>query len=203
MGIALGDLIQITDRQVYLGQEMLNVYYYNVESSVGTLTGYLESFINAWQVALQTAILNVQVDATLHQALEARNLTNEIDFANEVVNLPGNIPASAAQQLPSYVTLTFLMRRASLVTRHGYKRYGGLAEGTADGNTMALLPALYNPIRTGLQALLTDTFGNTYRPVIVKRPIPQPAVGYAYSLISGVDVPTLGTQDTRKAGRGS
>lgn len=203
MGIAAGDLIRLTDRQTYQGQEMLNVYYYNVESSVGTTTGYLESFINSWQTALQTAILNIQADATLHVALEAVNLTNAIDFASEIVNLPGNVPAAADALMPSFNCITFLLRRASLATRHGYKRYGGMVDGYASGNNVALSTTLTNPIRTGLNLLLTDSFGNTYRPIIVGRPIPDPAITYTYSLISGVDAPKVGTQNTRKAGRGS
>lgn len=202
MGAVLGDLIQCVDNQSYLGQQILNVYYYRVTSVTPLEGGYLSFMNDSWEGGVLNNVKIIQTPELLHLSREWRNLTNGTDLFVDGSVVPGVDPASTASLTPSFTSLGFLLQRESLVTRNGYKRYGGISEGNISGNTYVGGMGTIHDIEVGLAADLTAGIVTIAEPVIVKRPIAVPVTTYLYSSIGSAIFRGVGTQNTRKAGRG-
>lgn len=202
MAAILGDLIQLIDNQSYLGQQVLNVYYYRVTATLGLADPYLADLDSYWGDNVLDPIIQVQADSLAHNSREWRNISNGVDlFVNsDVVNGANSVADTSL--LPSYVSLGFLLQRESLATRNGYKRIGGLTENFVEGNTWTGSPTSIANIETALAGDLNIGILAVAEPVIVKRPIEVPVGSYIYSSIGSCSFRGLGTQNTRKAGRG-
>lgn len=202
MAATLGDLIQLVDNQSYLGQQVLNVYYYRVTAVLGIADPYLEQLNAWWEDTVLAAVLKVQVDALTHNSREWRNLSNNTDLfsANDVI--PGEVSVSDAVSMPSFASLGFLLRRESLVTRNGYKRFAGLPDDAVSGNTWTGSVGDLTGIEVALASDLQIGLVAVAEPVIVKRPITAPVASYDYASIGSAQFRGIGTQNSRKAGRG-
>lgn len=202
MAAEFGDLLQLVDNQSYLGQQVLNVYYYRVTAALGIADPYLNLLNDYWEEHVLAPILAVQVDALTHNSREWRNLSNNTDLfsANEVI--PGNVSVSDAVSMPSFASLGFLLRRESLVTRNGYKRFAGLPDDAVSGNAWTGSVPDLTAIELALAADLNIGLLSVAEPVIVKRPIAAPVASFDYSSIGSAQFRGIGTQNSRKAGRG-
>lgn len=204
MAASLGDLLQYTFKGRLFGQQCLNVFYYRVVSVTGFLN---DGYTAVADVITDTIIENVRVIQSVDYAWEGyeyRNLTNGIDFGSRTFDAPGLQGNSVTASLPSYVSWTFRLLRESLTTRNGYKRFAGVGEGDVSGNTSLLTAAAINNVTAALAADIYLNLALVAEPVIVKRPIPNPAlVGYVYSSVGGADFRGIGSQNTRKPGRGN
>ena len=202
MAASNGDLLQLVDNQSYLGQQILNVYYYRVTAIAGIADGYLSLLNDYWETNVLSAIKAIQNDGLSHVSREWRNMTNGVDLFTDGTVILGSNAESDAAQSPSFVSAGFLLQRESLVTRNGYKRFAGLSENLISGNTWVGGTPLLTAIETALAGDLNIGIISSAEPVIVKRPIEAPVVSYVYSSIGGASFRSIGTQNTRKAGRG-
>lgn len=208
MPLAVGDLIELTDVQSYLGQQVLNVYTYEL-MSLGADTE-LTDLINVFQGTVVTPILGIQNNNLVHTGVIARNLTNGIDIAEEVTSVPGG---GTGEPLASFYAYGFRLVRTTAETRHGSKRIAAPHEPCVSGNSLDV--GCVGPVNTaaaGMAADLSiDAGGATdfvARPVIIGRfKIGTPNAGeYDLSVINPVAAAQfirLTTQTTRRAGRGS
>lgn len=199
---SLGDLIQVTDFQTYLEQQLLNVYYYRITSITGLDDTYLPILADWFDENVVSPVSECQISLLSHVSREWRNLTNGSDLytLNDVID--GNIPTGSGAPLPSYVSLGFILRRESLVTRNGYKRIGGIHEGNVSGNDVVNLDAELAAVEDALASDITLGLVTVAEPIIVKRPIVVPVEEYEYSSIGSAQFRLLGTQNSRKRGRG-
>jgi hypothetical protein len=198
----LGDLLQLVDNQSYLGQQILNVYYYRVTATLGLADPYLSDLNSYWEDNVLDPIIQIQGDGLVHQSREWRNISNGTDLFVESTAVPGANSVAESSELPSYVSLGFLLQRESLATRNGYKRFAGLTENFVEGNTWTGSTTSIDNIETALAGDLNIGILAVAEPVIVKRPIVVPVGSYIYSSIGSASFRGLGTQNTRKAGRG-
>jgi hypothetical protein len=197
-----GDLLQLVDNQTYLGQQILNVYYYRVTPALGITGNYLELLNDYWEDNVLPPICAIQNDGLSHVSREWRNLSNNVDLFTASNVIPGTNAEPGTAQEPSFVSAGFILRRESLVTRNGYKRFAGLSENLISGNTWVGGATLLNNIATALAGDLNIGIISSAEPVIVKRPIDPPVGVYQYSSIGSAAFRSIGTQNTRKAGRG-
>lgn len=203
MAVDTGDLLQIIDKQSYLSQELLNVYYYrwfsvpSVDNSV--YPALVESFANT----IIGEVKELQGELLVHTSVQIKNLSNNVDFYEEPFSVTGQRAQTFATALPSYVSVGFKLIRDSLVTRNGFKRFGGLGDGQVNGNSWAGDPADITAVENALSAFLKIGLVDVAAPIIPKRPI-VPPVGtlYLYSSVASAQYSLVGTQNTRKAGRG-
>lgn len=200
MAASLGDLIQLVDRQSYLGQEVLNVYYYRVVSIVGIEGDYLSEMETWFQENLLAPILDVQVDGLTHFERQWRNLSNGADLYIDSESFVGALAVSSTAYTPSFVTASFMLVRETTVTRNGYKRIAGLSDVQVSGNTWTPNPLEIAAIEEAL-AMDIEVGAVLYaEPVIVKRPMPAvPIATYDYSSVGSAMFRRVGTQNTRKA----
>lgn len=200
MSASNGDLIRVVDTQTYLGQTVLNVYYYIVTAALGIVGDALGIMDSSWESTVLTPVVAIQSDHLSHVNREWRNLTNGVDiFNNDTVVDGGN---TGGDDLNSFTSVGFLLRRSNLTTRNGYKRFSGLKEGNVSGNTFTISSSFISAIESGLASPLTDGIAELARPVIVKRPIPEPAVSVVHSDVLSASFRGIGTQNSRKPGRG-
>lgn len=202
MAAALGDLLQLIDNQVYLGQQILNVYYYRVVSITGLADGYLSAINGYWEEQVLESILQIQASQLEHVSREWKNLSNGIDLFVDGTVIPGESVHSDSALLPSFISAGFILRRESLATRNGYKRFAGLSDTDVDGNEWTGTATQITDIEEALAADLTGGLVSIVEPVIVKRPIDPPVSSYVYSSVGSASFRGIGTQNTRKQGRG-
>lgn len=199
MAIALGDLLQIIDHQTYLGEDMMNVYYYRWFSSPAPDNVVYADLLDDFKEVVVDKVREVQVTALEHTTLEIKNLSNGVDFAVLVIDETGVIPAAEDTLLPSYVSINFRLLRDSLVTRNGSKRYSGLLETAIEGNEFVGYTTAIANIEAALAGNLHTGIIETAAPIIPKRPIAPPmGTSYVYSSVASVLFGGLGTQNTRK-----
>lgn len=205
MASVLGDLWQVTDFQLYLEQQVLNVYFYRVTSVTGVNDDGYDDMLDWFETNIITPVRAIQIPALNHFQLEIRNLSNGVDITTRAEDLDGTRSAGSPTPTPSYVSAGFKLIRESLVTRNGYKRYAGISEGDTTGNEFALAgSSLTDDIEAALASDVVLGLVTVAEPVIVHHPIGTPPVtSYTYSSIGDAAVkPTLGSQNTRKPGRG-
>ena len=204
MAASLGDLIQIVDNGLYLGQACNNVWHYRVTSITGLAGDYL-NVLTDWFVAnVMVQIRQIQVSQFNHTVIEGKNLSNGIDFFQETINLAGTISTGAATLLPSNITSSWKLGRETLTTRNGRKAISGHFDSQVDGNSIVITPANVTAIQNVMASDIIIGLATICEPVIVRRPI-NPPVGtsYVYSSIgSAILNPIVGTQNSRKQGRG-
>lgn len=199
MAADFGDLIQVTDKQLYLNQELLNVYYYRVVSLTGLIDGYLDLMADWFESDLLPPILDIQNDYLTHVSVDIRNLSNNVDVLERPLGILGTNVATSDTVLPSWVTVNFKLVRESLATRNGSKRYSGLLEGQNSFNAYAIPAPELAALETALAADVYFTAALVMEPVIVRRPIVPPVgTSYTYSSIGAAIYTRYGTQNTRK-----
>jgi len=200
----LGDLLKVVDVQTYLGQEVLNIYWYRVTSVTGFLDEGYEAIADWFEDNVIVPVTQIQASALTHTAIRLYNMSNGIDFYEKPIDVDGAQTAAAITLLPSYVSIGFKLVRESLVTRNGYKRIGGLFDGQVDGNNFNIDAAARTDIEEAMAADIVLGVVTTAEPVIVKHPIGSaPIASYLYSSIGSAQMTRVGTQNTRKAGRGN
>jgi len=197
-----GDLIQLVDNQSYLGQQILNVYYYRLNAVFIGDTDYLEQLNTYWGLNVLAQVKSIQGDYLAHNSREWRNLSNGTDLFVDASVERGDLTPTDDTVTPSFLSAGFMLQRGSLVTRNGYKRFAGLIEANVAGNTIVGLDDEIELIRTALAGDLNIGILAVAEPVIVKRPIAVPVEEYEYSPVISCSFRGLGTQNTRKAGRG-
>jgi len=133
VALTVGDILSLEDRQLFLGETMLNIYYYRVVSFEANVD--YEDLSQVWQSAIMSTIQAVQSGAVEHTRLVWRNLTNALDVYE--YPLTGEVGAIGGDAYPSLVALSIRLIRSTAATRHGSKRIGGLPEANFNGNTPA------------------------------------------------------------------
>lgn len=204
MGIALGDLLQIVDVQSYLGEQILNVYYYRWFSAPVLDNTAYEPLIDDFKNEVIMYVRPVQNTALIHERVILKNLSNGIDFAEVEIDVAGAIATPIGERLPSYMALGYQLVRDSLVTRSGSKRFAGLSDSQVQENSYAGNTEDAEAVEEALSRNLTVGLIEVAAPIIPKRPIPVPAgSAYVYSSIVDSIFKGVTTQNTRKAGRGA
>lgn len=181
---------------------MLNVYYYRVTAALGLTGDYLSQLNDDWQDIVGDAVRDIQNDGVSHNSREWRNLTNGTDLFTDSTIFVGQNGTVETRRMPSYVSAGFMLQRESLVTRNGYKRFAGIDDADVTGNVWTIDPAKITAVESALASDLSLGLATAAEPIIVKRPFDVPVASYVYASIGGASFRSLGTQNTRKAGRG-
>ena len=199
MAMEVNDLVQIVDKQVYVGEECLNVFYYKC-ATVGTDPDLsLEDLLDWFRLTLLGAVTDIQAVSLQHLAREARNLSNGVDFFVDTEVVTGQLSLDTTDQVNSFTSMGFVLQRSDLNTRNGYKRFAGLTEAQIEGNSYVGSMTPVHAVEDVLHQVVNTLNGDTFTPVIVKRPIPDPGTTDAIvSVISDATFRGIGTQNSRK-----
>lgn len=202
MTVATGDFLQLIARQLHANQQILNVFYYKWIATGQSGVAYLTNFMDTFETNIRFNLLGVQATSLTWTGLSVRNLTNGIDLAERAYDpaIPGSI---AGDHMPPFVTNTFRLNRVNLLVRNGYKRFGGVPEAHQNGGISSMPTANQTNIKAALLMDLPISATPSLRPVILRRPLPLLVPqGHAHSEVGSVDFRGIGSQNTRKFGRG-
>lgn len=194
--MAAGDMYLLKHFQTLYGQQVLNTYHFEQTGGADGAGELAAGFI----LDLLPSIKAIQSEDVLHVKLEAENLGDPGDFdLIGLANSPGSIALPA---ISSFTAHSFLLARASKITRNGHKRYAGPVETSYDaGQPVPSFITLANTLATALETEVTGPLGSTWELRIYRAPFDgQPAI---INNISGVAFQGLTTQNTRKLGSGS
>lgn len=199
MAVGTGDLLQIITNQLYLDQDLMNVYYYRY-SSTPTLDNTIYSELaDDFQSIIVDGARPLQNDTLEYISIEIKNLSNGVDVFTKPLGIFGLVAAPLAACLPSFMALNWQLVRDSLVTRNGSKRLAGLSDGQAEGNTFVGNISDADDFTSALESPLHAGIIEVAFPVIVKRPIVVPVgTSYVYSSVASAIFKGLSTQNSRK-----
>lgn len=199
--LAQGNIIRVLDKQTYLGEQVLNVYFYRVVPA-GTITIW-DPIVDYFVDEVVPAVCGIQHAALTHTELFFENLTNGLDILS-VPLTTGNVGlVSSGDASPPFVSYGFQLLRESRATRHGYKRIAGVPEvNISSGEVVSGAMPYVNAVADVLPADILIGLLPGFEPVIVKHPISVPLTDPVYASIGGCNFRGIGTQNTRKFGRG-
>ena len=197
-----GDFIRITDRQVYLEQQVLNVYFYRINDVTPLGDGYLTVFGDSFVDIVLPAVIAVQHEDLVHTELFLENLTNCVDILTYTDSFPVSGDYATGEGMPPFVSWGVQLIRESRTTRNGYKRFAGVPEAAVADGLMTGFGTEFAALETALAQDFTAGIVTYAAPVILKHPFVVPLVAPEYSDIGSALYRSVGSQNTRKLGRG-
>lgn len=211
----INDIYRIKFTQTYGvgGQECINVFYYKQITEGGVSEG-ADALLPAFQSEVYPAIENIQCSIMFTVEILVENVVPSADNASVGFGPSAEPSERVGQALPPYATWAFRLNRSTNASRHGQKRFAGVAEedqnaGLAVGPIVALLDTCAAKLDDVIGGPPPDTA--TFQPVIyrVGRPgktIPTkiiPALIPASFTISTAQYVGISTQNSRKFNVGS
>lgn len=198
--MAVGEFYVVKQFTTYLGQNMLNQYFYEQvgesgeTDAKGLWLAFDDDIMSTWSGTIGTGVdcPNVEV----FQIAEGSDFHSE-----QPTNNQGTRVIVGAATLPSSVAFSYRSNRAGAGTRRSRKRFSGMDETDITGNALtALFLAItaVGDMATKLGAVIQQGANSNYKPI-------QIAAGWAVGFppTKNFDVPTwdtavLSTQNSRK-----
>lgn len=183
-------------RQANIVDDILNVFNYVCDTlddvSNSTINVLLADFI----ADVLPGILAFQSDQIVYLEVRGRQI-NGVTFGSQPLgSTDGEISGSA---LPPYVAYEFIYRRATALTRNGFKRFAGVIEEAIDqgGNVTGAVATALTAAQPILALELTADGVNFFRPIILGDPIP-PATEFRIGEVDAISFQRVSTQNSRK-----
>lgn len=198
------DVVEFKLFQLYLSQEVLNVFQYGARLFPAGLS--IASLGVDLMNHLTSAMKLTQNSSLTYVRYSIANLTNNQDYYEDTLSQAGSRSVSGDNAAPSFVAASYIYTRSTKLTRNGFKRVSGLLDSDMDGNNATTAyRTLANTLANALAAdvIVTSGGGSAYlQPVIVGRD----GLG-RYDLnrvvdVSGVKFVRITTQASRRAGHG-
>ena len=201
--MAVGDRYLIKDFQTYAGEQCVNVYGYRQllgEANAGQLAATFDDSVLQW-------LVSIQQETVKHDRIEVINLDDPLDWAihTDIINDTGTV---LGEGMPPFVCWSFMFRRVSRETRNGWKRIVGVSEPDQVGGvrTEGAAGRLNSVAAVMFVTLELEVPLSQWAPVILRREVtgepPNTVVTWRDFPVAGVDYRHIGTQNTRKLGRG-
>lgn len=186
----------------------LNVFHYVVAEFTGThvLSDIGQELGFNWFDTAMAGMLPVLSVQVAFDGGIINNLDDPPEFGNFIIDpvVGGQV---AGDVLPPFASYGFILKRTNRTTRNGYKRFWGIPEsaqvdGIAITSVQDVLDDAADVFEAPIELTGTDDGGwsLTLIPVIVRKD----AAGLIslFQQVNGVEYRAIGTQNTRKFGRG-
>jgi hypothetical protein len=194
----LSEIVEIVSvaRQANIVDDILNVFHYRNDDQVGISGADISALLNEWISNVLPGILAFQSDQIVYLEVRGRSVTGVTFASVSLGSTDGDITGSA---LPPYVAYEFIYKRATALTRNGFKRFGGVIEEAIDqgGNVTGAPAAALTAAETTLETTLVDIVGFPYRPIILGRAVP-PTLPLRVGEIDEIAFQRVTTQNSRK-----
>lgn len=219
--MAVGDVYEVIDVQTLYSQEVLNVYFYHQILLVPLTGGALNTssvLADEWQSQVLPKVTAIQAGGLTHQGIRVRNLFDETDSFEKLINVAGGFSDNSADT--AFDAYGLQMQPQSRAVKVGHKRIGGVSDQKVVGGIVNDTTALANGQALATQLASNITIGaiilqDAWEPTIVKRVrsgtkpnykyrLPTAAGEAVFSKVIGAlfDV-LITTQVSRKIGRGA
>lgn len=164
---SVGDVLQLVDEQVQDSQQVLNVYFYRLDTPV--VGNAAQMLVASWVDQVLPDIVDWQASDIVHTSVTAKNLFNEAEEYTELMSVPGDRDVDV---FPPFNAVGFRLIGDNAAVRDGQKRFAGVPEDSAedgvfdDAGFLAAMTALAVTLATGLPIGLDI---DALMPVIVGR----------------------------------
>jgi hypothetical protein len=165
-----GDLYEVVDKQAFLGQTCLNVYFF-LMTAAPLGNDHAADVVDGFVANLLPVVAAVQSPEVTHTSVRARNLFLDSDAHESLISVAGE--GTSGDTLGTFEAFPFKLVGDNAAVRPGSKRVTGVAEFvTTDGvvtnsTTLTELVAIAAIYAAGIHFGLLDA--GTLVPVIVKR----------------------------------
>lgn len=211
MAIPVGALLEISNVGELFGNEVRNVWQYEVTTSAPSITAahVAEAWWNHVKAVLR-GIPTTNIGGSF-RSVEVRELNNPTGALGSY-GIPSSewagtrTPGTEAQILMPFSAVGVRLDVGTRVTRPGQKRFAGLVEG--DQNSGEVQAGVRNAVITAMTLMIASmTLGApaatmTLKPVVVRKDA-LGAVTAQQSITSYTINPYVTSQNTRKFGRGA
>lgn len=196
---SVGDVYQVKLFQTLLNVDVLNVWYYILETQ-GTGSNLASVLAGEFDTDIIPPLTEIQTTDLTYTQLEVVNLGLLTEFsATPGSGLSATNGVRGGQVLPAFFCASFRYQRAAIGQRYGYKRIAGIQDQDVDGDGIESGRTTdYTAVATAFAAVLDDGAGNTWAPYIARRPITLGVNPTGY-VSKGVDFNGWTTQSTRKS----
>jgi hypothetical protein len=187
-------LFQVNHVQEYLGQTVMNRYFYN--SAATDTVANINDLLAVFETDVVPLVNRLQVVGLSNVRLDGL-VVEGISFS--VLTLSGG-GLNAGEPSPSWNQLSFLMSRTDRSTKSGGKRIGGISESNMINNDVFPDPTFegwLDDYATILSAILVGALFN-YAPFLVSFEPLDPGVIRASQPVASASFSRLSTQNTRK-----
>lgn len=197
--MAQNDIYKLVLTGSYLGESVSNVFWFSesVQGSDDSLA--LEELKEGFEFVMSADLLALANDSMTYNLI---TITRIVDGRQEAfpVTWVGLVDdASGANALPSYVAIAFRYNRVSAATRHGYKRYAGIADSMVYGNNLdGSFSNAADNLEDAMETVIQTGSGFSFSPAVVSRPVVLGA-NPSYYLPQTVTFNGVTTQNSRKA----
>lgn len=216
--VQTGDILEFVCKGFYdNAQEVINVYHYSVAVEDDST---LEQFAYGLMIRLSQTLLPIISSAVVYTEIAASILDENgqpTTGVNIIVPADRGTGTASGDVLPPYVTWTFKLQRPDSSFRHGWKRYAGVTETNQNKGFPAsgIISALNTHALMLAEELTawdydydedeaTELAGTGMTPVIIQRVINStPVLPVNIGDVAAASFNNIGTQDSRKYGRGS
>lgn len=134
---SIGDIIQGTFKHTLLGQQVINVGYWEVlVPSAGDLVLFTlgDELVGDYETSVMTELAQDMV----FNSLELLNLSDGLEFAD----IPsGQAGVKIGSPLPAFNAMTIKLNRSTRLTRNGSKRIAGLLESNTENGVIIMTSA--------------------------------------------------------------
>lgn len=217
--VDVGDNIRITLKGSCVdGSDHVNVFHYNFYAGSGTDVGshLLENFAFGFWENIKATLRALTSPSAKFLEVEAVSLDADFNGVNGesfVIPTAEQVGLATGQNAHQALCLTYRYIRPNFSFRHGYKRFGNLTEGILAGNSIeaASATAVEN-LRLDLVADIAGLYPDgtplvdppDARPIVYRRIVENTVISpVLWGIPVGVVFNGVGTQNTRKPGRGS
>lgn len=131
MAIQSGRLFEIVLNGLYLGQAIVNVFYYRQLDSGAEST--LEEIAIEFEDVILLAIKTIQVVSMAYTLMQVREVGGQTEHVRDMTPEVGQ---HTGAPLASFYALNFKLNRTFTDIRNGSKRIAGIPEEGVDGNSL-------------------------------------------------------------------
>lgn len=206
MTVSNNSILQIIDHQVYDGQEVLNTYFYEIDTSIFAPTA--AAVAEKWWGDVKTVIRNCQGSPLQHVRVSVEELDAGHDYGEFIIPTIEQFGLqTGANPMSSNTAFSITFRPTARTVRPGGKRIAGCDESFSGsfGLITSGMVSLLNDYGAHMVSQINIVVGGAYvlTPKIVGFPTPSRGARIAVDMQGYVVNPYISTQNTRKHGRGS
>lgn len=171
---SIGDVYEVVDHMLMEGQEVLNVYFYRLDTPV--VGNAAEMAVASYIGQVLPDVIAIQQNDVVHMEVSARNLFNESETWSELISEPGD---GADDTLPIFNAVGYRLVGSNSAVRDGQKRYAGISEDVVtDGvvDSAGMITLMTTLAATLAAGLFIGLDADALIPVIVGRILESPGV---------------------------
>lgn len=132
--MAVNDVYQVKLNSAYLGQAMLNIWWYRCTTAASG--NGAEALYDGFDPTIPNRIAAITVDTMTFGTIEVVNYANPLEFYTAECSVAGGALDGEANENVSWETISVRSFRTAPGQRYSYKRFSGIPKDGINGNSL-------------------------------------------------------------------